>query len=66
LKKNLLTFSKSLQKNLYLEVYIFTSKHLNEVGRCNEGLRKLKHHCPQDWKTHSDEETKSHSIITTS
>jgi hypothetical protein len=36
-KKFLLTFSKASQKFWHLQVYIFVSKHFNEVWRYNEG-----------------------------
>jgi hypothetical protein len=39
-KEVLLTFFKSSQKFWHLQVYIFTSKHLNEVWRHNEGPAK--------------------------
>jgi hypothetical protein len=27
-----------------------------------KNIRKMKHHCPQDWETHSDEETEEFSL----
>jgi hypothetical protein len=39
-EKVLPTFSKSSQKFWHLHVYIFVSKHLNEVWRYNEGHAK--------------------------
>jgi uncharacterized protein YjeT (DUF2065 family) len=47
-KKILLTFFKSSQKNLHLQVHIFASKHLNEVWRCKEGPTKVE--APLSWR----------------